>query len=116
MFKKSIAFVLAMSILLISCSSTTMLTTIPKNAKVYINDEYAGTTPYEYKDSKIMFSKNYVRIEKEGYEIFNTSFSRDEDVEIGAIVGGVFLVVPFLWTLKYKPTHNYELIKLEVEK
>ncbi len=116
MFKKSIAFVLSMSILLISCSSTTMLTTIPKNAKVYINDEYMGTTPFKYKDSKIMFSKNYVRIEKEGYETFNTSFSRDEDVEIGAIVGGVFFIVPFLWTLKYKPTHNYELIKLDQKK
>ena len=105
-----------MSILLISCSSTTMLTTIPKNAKIYINDEYAGTTPYEYEDSKIIFTKNYVRIEKEGYKTFNTSFSRDEDVEIGAIVGGVFFIVPFLWALKYKPTHNYELIPLTEDK
>jgi hypothetical protein len=90
-----------------------MLNTVPNGAKVYINDEYMGTTPYEYQDQKIMFTSNRLRLEKEGYKTLYTSFTRDEEVEIGAIVGGVFFIVPFLWTLKYKPTHTYELIKLE---
>jgi len=116
MFKKSIAFMLALSILLISCSSSTILTSEPEGAKVYINDEYVGKTPFVYEDTKIMFTTNRLRMEKEGYETFYTSFTRDEEVEIGAIVGGVFFIVPFLWTLKYKPTHNYELIKLDAKK
>ena len=113
MFKKSIAFILSMSILLISCSSTTVLTTVPKGAKVYINDEYAGKTPYTYSDSRIIFSTNDVRIEKEGYETLYTTFRRDEEADVGAIVAGVFFVVPFFWAMKYKPTHNYKLMKLD---
>jgi hypothetical protein len=49
-------------------------------------------------------------LEKEGYEPLNTIFSRNEEVDPGAIVGGVFFLFPFLWTMKYKPTHNYELM------
>lgn len=112
MFKKILVLLLTFSIFFISCSSSTVLQTVPPGAKVYINDEYIGVTPCVYQDTKIVFSNNYVRIEKEGYKTFNTSFSRDEEVEIGAIVSGVFFIVPFLWTLKYKPYHNYELIKL----
>jgi hypothetical protein len=49
-------------------------------------------------------------LEKEGYNSFNTTFTKDEEVDIGAIIGGVFLFIPFLWTMKYKPIHTYELI------
>ncbi len=51
-----------------------------------------------------------IRLEKEGYESFNTNICRNEEADVGAIIGGVFLLVPFLWTMKYKPTHTYELI------
>ena len=49
---------------------------------------------------------------KEGYETYNTSFSRDEQADVGAIIGGCFVLVPFLWTMKYKPVHSYELKSL----
>jgi hypothetical protein len=28
---------------------------------------------------------------------------------VGAIIGGIFVFVPFLWVMKYNPTHTYEL-------
>ena len=34
---------------------------------------------------------------------------RNERADVGAIIGGVFLLVPFLWVMKYDPDHNYEL-------
>ena len=34
---------------------------------------------------------------------------------MGAIIGGLFVWLPFLWTMKYKPTHTYEMIPLAVE-
>lgn len=34
---------------------------------------------------------------------------RNERADAGAIVGGVFLLFPFLWTMKYDPEHTYEL-------
>jgi hypothetical protein len=51
-----------------------------------------------------------VKLEKEGYEDLNTSFSRTEQVDVGAIIGGLFFWIPFLWTMKYNPMHTYELM------
>jgi PEGA domain len=107
---KMISLLLAGSIFLTSCSSTTLIQSYPSGAKVYINGDPVGTTPYTYRDTKIVGSTNTVRLEKEGYDSFSTTFSRDEEVDIIAVVGGIFLLAPFLWTLKYKPNHSYELI------
>ncbi len=109
MLKRSLALVLAVSILLISCSSTTQITSNPPGAKVFLNDEYIGKTPLMYEDSKIIFSTNHLKIEKEGYKTLYTSFSRDEAPEFGAIVAGFIVWAPFLWAMKYKPNHTYEL-------
>lgn len=50
-----------------------------------------------------------VKLEKEGFRPFVTTITKDEQVDVGAIIGGLFVVVPFLWTMKYQPVHNYEL-------
>lgn len=86
-----------------------MIQSNPSGAKVYLNGEPVGTTPYTHQDTKIVGSTTTVKLEKEGYEPLNTSFSRDEEADVGAIIGGIFVWVPFLWTMKYKPTHTYEL-------
>jgi PEGA domain/Short C-terminal domain len=109
---KAVALLLAGSMLCTSCTSTTMIQSNPIGAKVYINGEQVGTTPYTYQDTKIVGSKTNVKLEKEGFETMNTFFSRDEVVDAGAIVGGIFLLVPFLWTMKYKPLHTYTLVPL----
>ncbi|GAA4407681.1 hypothetical protein GCM10023187_28610 [Nibrella viscosa] len=109
--RKATALCLAGSILLASCSSSTTIISKPSGAKVYLNGQPVGTTPYTHSDTRIVGSTTTVRLEKEGYETLNTSFSRDEQADVGAIIGGVFLLVPFLWTMKYNPTHTYELIE-----
>ena len=107
---KMISLLLAGSILLTSCASTTIIQSNPSGAKIYLNGELVGTTPYTHQDTKIVGSTTTVKLEKEGYDPLNTAFSRDEDVDVGAIIGGLFVWIPFLWTMKYKPTHTYELI------
>ncbi len=109
MKKKMISLLLACSVLLASCASTTMIQSNPSGAKVYLNGEPVGITPYTHRDTKIVGSKTTVKLEKEGYESLNTSFSRDEEVNVGAIIGGIFVLFPFLWTMEYMPTHSYEL-------
>lgn len=109
MITKAISLLLAVSILFTSCVSTTMIQSNPKGAKVYINGEPVGLTPYTYSDTKIVGSITTVKLEKEGFEPLNTSFARDEEVDVGAVVGGIFVLVPFLWVMKYKRTHTYEL-------
>ena len=109
MTTKSISLFLAVSILFSSCASTTLIQSNPSGAKVYLNDESVGTTPYTHKDKKITFSKTTVKLEKEGYEPFNTILTRNEKVDVGAIIAGFFILVPWLWTMEYKPTHTFEL-------
>lgn len=108
---KATALFLAGSILLVSCSSKTLIQSNPSGAKVYLNGEAVGTTPYTHEDTKVVGSTTIVKLEKEGYEPFNTSFSRNEKADVGAIIGGVFVLFPFLWTMKYKPERTYELVK-----
>ena len=93
-----------------SCVSTTMIQTSPSGAKVYLDGESVGTTPYTHSDTKVVGSTTTVLIKKEGYEDFVTSISRNEEVDVGAVVGGIFFLFPFFWTMKYKPIHNYELV------
>jgi PEGA domain/Short C-terminal domain len=107
---KSIALLLAGTMLLASCTSTTLIQSNPIGAKLYINNELVGNTPYTYQDTKIVGSRTFVKMEKEGYETLETSFARDEEIEVGAIIGGIFLLVPFLWTMKYKSMHSYTML------
>ncbi len=110
LISKSISVFMASAILFTSCASSTMILSSPPNAKVYINSQPVGETPYRYTDTKIVGSINQLELEKEGFVTLNTSFSRNEEADVGAIIGGIFFLFPFLWTMKYKPTHEYELI------
>lgn len=110
---KQISFFVASGILLFtSCTSTTLIQTTPGDAKVYINSEYRGKTPYNYSDSKIVGSSFMLRLEKDGYRPLITTITKDEEIDPGAIVGGLFFGIPFLWTMRYQPLHTYELVKL----
>lgn len=113
---KAISVFLAFLILFSSCASSTMIESSPSGAKVYINGESVGETPYKHRDTKIVGSNNAVKLEKEGFQTFETYFSRNEEADVGAIIGGIFFLVPFLWTMKYKPTHSYELTPLDPQK
>jgi hypothetical protein len=107
------AIVLAFSVLFASCASTTLIQTEPSGAKVYMNEEYKGVTPLSYSDTKIVGSITSVRFEKEGYETLYTTLTRNESADVGAIIGGIFFLFPFLWTMQYNPTHMYELRPLQ---
>jgi len=50
----------------------------------------------------------HVKFKKDGCEEQTYAFSRNEEFDAGACIGGVFLLFPFLWIQKYKPEHNYE--------
>lgn len=108
-FMKSAALLVAVAVLFASCSSSTLIQSEPSGAKVYMNGEYKGVTPFPYSDTKIVGSTTEIRLEKEGYEPLYTMLSRNESADVGAIIGGVFFLFPFLWTMKYNPVHTYEL-------
>ncbi len=105
----------AASVAFAACSSTTMIQSSPTNAKLYINEEYIGTTPYEYKDSKINGSITDVRLEKEGYEPFTARLYRNEQINGATAVGGLVVWPLYLWVMEYKTSHTYLLRQLAVE-
>ncbi|MBO0947024.1 PEGA domain-containing protein [Fibrella forsythiae] len=107
--KISLSLLTAGIVLLGSCTSSTVITSQPAGAKLYVNGQYKGTTPYQYSDTKIVGSTTDLRLEKEGFEPFQVPLVRNERADAGAIVGGVFLLFPFLWTMKYDPDHTYQL-------
>lgn len=106
---KTTSILLIAVLLFSSCASTTVIQSYPSDAKLYINGEYMGNTPVTYTDKKIVASTNLVTLEKEGYYPLYTAFSRDEELDVGALIGGLFVLVPFLWIMKYKPTRTFEL-------
>ncbi|GAB3954240.1 hypothetical protein GCM10028805_39340 [Spirosoma harenae] len=101
---------LASLILLESCASSTVIQSNPTGAKLYLNNSLVGTTPYRHTDTKIVGTTTEVRLEKEGYRPLLTNFARNEQADVGAIIGGVFLLFPFLWTMKYNPNRTFELL------
>jgi uncharacterized protein YceK len=110
--KKSIrnfAVLLTMTSLIAGCSSTTVISSRPEGARLYVDGVYAGTTPYKYTDMKIVGSKTPLELKMNGYQTIDTHLSKSERPDIGAIVGGIFFTFPFLWTLEYQPEHMYEL-------
>ena len=109
---KFIALILSTSFLLSGCASTTVFQTSPSGAKLYINDELVGNTPYTYSDTKIVVTTTIVRIKADGYEDFNYVLKRNEEANVGAIIGGIFVLFPFLWVMDYKPIHSFELVPL----
>lgn len=112
-FTRAFVMVLAACIVFTGCTSTTLIQTTPPGANVTLNGLIAGTTPYRHSDTRIVGSTNTLDLALPGYETLHTSFSRDEDVDVGAIIGGFCFYVPFLWTMKYNPIHHYQLVPLK---
>jgi hypothetical protein len=106
---KAIALFIAISILFSSCASTTLIDSVPSGADLYLDGEYAGVTPHYMTDTKLMGTCTTVRIEKENYHGYYGTICRTEDVDPGAIIGGIFFFFPYFWAMKYKPTHYYSL-------
>jgi hypothetical protein len=90
------------------CASTTMIRSSNPNAKIYVDGELKGTGTASVTDTKIVGSVTHVRMEAPGCQSQSFDYSRSEEFDAGACAGGVFLLVPFLWVMKYKPEHTYE--------
>jgi hypothetical protein len=110
LYIKSTSLLLIGLIIFSSCSSTTLIQSTPSGAKLYMNGQLKGNTPYTLKDTRIVGSTTTMQFKMEGYEDLNTAISRDEKLAVGALIGGLFLLIPFLWIMKYDPNHSYELV------
>ena len=92
-----------------ACSSSTVIRSNPSGAKVFIDGQMVGTTPYTMSDTHIVGSSTHIRLEYPGYAPTDATIKRNEEFDVVACIGGVFLLVPFLWIMGYKADHSYEL-------
>jgi hypothetical protein len=97
--------------LISGCASSTLIQSIPNRAKLTIDGSHVGTTPYKMRDTKITGTTTSIKLESEGYEPLHTTITKDEEVNPGAVIAGIFFYIPFLWTMRYNPVHTYELQK-----
>ena len=109
--RRILAFLCAaqLAVFAVACTSSTIIRSQPTGAHVFLNGEFVGQTPYVMSDTKIVGSTTQVRLEYPGYAPVLTVISRNEEFDVGACVGGVFLLVPFFWIEGYKPTHDYQM-------
>jgi hypothetical protein len=110
MFKELFSAFLTVCVLvqIVACSSTTRIQATNPNAKIYVNGEYLGQGSGSHTDTRIVGARNEVRLESNGCKPQVESFSRNEELSVGALIGGIFLLVPFLWIMEYKPSRTYE--------
>lgn len=62
-----------------------------------------------YTDTQIVGSTVSLLFKKEGCKDGRGVFTRSEQFDVGACIGGVLVLVPFLWIMGYNPGHYYEL-------
>jgi len=89
------------------CASSTVLQSQPPGARVFLNGQPVGVTPYTMTDTKIIGSTTQVRLEYPGYQPIDTAISRNEELDVLALIGGILVLVPLLWVLDYQPMHLY---------
>ncbi len=97
--------------LLFGCASTTLIKSNPPGARLQVDGQPVGETPYFYTDKAIAGTVRTVTLKKEGYKDANGLISR-EKLSVPALIGGIFLIVPFAWILEYPSQYNFEMEKL----
>jgi len=108
-FVKTTAIVLSAILLLSGCASSTLISSNPNGAKLYLDGMNVGTTPYKLTDFKITGAETSILMVMDGYEDFNGLLKKNEKANVGAIVAGCFLLFPFFWATGYDAMHTYEL-------
>ncbi len=106
--KKALLLVLVATFFITSCASSTFIRSAPSEAKVYLDGRLLGTTPVRYSDTAVSGSTKNVILKKEGYKD-KSAIIRKENVKIGPIIGGLFFLFPFIWTLGYPDEYTFEL-------
>ena len=110
MKKKVIVLVTAICFL-VGCSSSTMIKSNPPAAKLYLDGQYKCETPCTHKDTAAAGSSKTVLLKKEGYKD-TTGLIKKEELAVGPLIGGILVLFPFIWILKYPSEYTFEMEKL----
>jgi hypothetical protein len=107
--KKLIALTMV-SFILFGCASTTLIKSNPPGAQLQVDGQIVGETPHFYTDKAVAGKMKTVTLKKDGYKDFNGYIER-EKLSVPALIGGIFLLVPFVWVLEYPTRYSFEMEK-----
>ena len=96
---------------LFGCASTTLIKSNPPGAKLQVDGQSVGETPYFYTDKAVAGTTKGMILKKEGYKEVNSAIKR-EKLSVPILIGGIFLIVPLAWVLEYPSQYNFEMEKL----
>jgi hypothetical protein len=95
---------------LFGCASSTLIKSNPPGAKLYLEGQLKGETPYTYADRSAAGTMRTVTLKKEGYKDFNGHIKREE-LSVGALILGILVLWPLLiWVLEYPPEYTFEMV------
>ena len=107
--KKLISLTIAF-FFLFGCASSTLIKSNPPGAKLYLEGQLKGETPYTYADRAAAGTMRTVTLKKEGYKDFNGHIKREE-LSVGALILGILVLWPLLiWVLEYPPEYTFEMV------
>ena len=107
--KKLIALLIVF-FFLFGCASATVVKSNPPGAKLYLDGQLKGETPYTYADRAAAGTMRTVTLKKEGYKDF-TGYIKREQLSVGALIGGILILIPLIWVLEYPPEYTFEMEK-----
>ncbi len=96
---------------LFACANTTLLKSNPPGAKLQVQGQALGETPRFYTDKAVAGTVKTVTLKKEGYKDLNGYIKRNK-FSVPMLIGGIFLIVPFVWILEYPTEYYFEMEKL----
>ena len=103
--KRLIALLLVLVIT--GCSTFVTIRTDPERARLYINDEPKGKTPFTDNLPDGLFARYIYRIEADGYKPLYGELQKE--FKWGAFIGGWFFLFPWLWASGPRPFYSFEL-------
>jgi hypothetical protein len=109
--RKPIALAMAF-FLLFGCASSTVIKSNPPGAKLYLEGRLLGETPYTYSDMAVSTTKREVTLKKEGYKDINSWIKR-EQLSLGVLIAGIFLMVPLIWVLEYPQQYSFDMERVQ---
>ncbi len=89
------------------CSTMVTIQSEPSGADIILNNQKVGKTPFAVKLSDFAFNSYDVTLKKEGYADYHGRIAKE--AKAGAIIGGLFIWVPFLWCYGPQPYQTFYL-------
>ena len=98
---------------LFGCASATIIKSKPSGAKVYLDGELKGETPYIYSSAGIWGTKKMVVLKKEDYKESVQQIKKDHVNWVTVIIGALVFYPLLLWGADFPTEYTFELEKLE---